>query len=278
MSKLMELRELLYEKAQLYKDQVFNYTVPDLRNCFDYSGEEMVKTSWGELIVNPYRFYLELIDRFIIKNETVHNDYSLPLSFTDPVEDRLKGGDWIKKAIVYSMMIRTSTSWDHDRTGSLEKENIYNLKETGTFLKSLAILSLLKKMGVTAVYLLPISKFSLKGKKGELGSPYGVSNFFKLDPELKDPITGDSFTVEDEFSAFVEACHRLGMRVMIDIIPRTNSVNSDLILEHPDWFYWIDLPTLQGYRPPYVPGLGENVLPKPEFLPLIYQSHEVRQH
>lgn len=43
------------------------------------------------------------------------------------------------------MMVRTSTSWDHDRSGDLESQNIYGLKETGTFVKSLALLPLLKK-------------------------------------------------------------------------------------------------------------------------------------
>ena len=76
------------------------------------------------------------------------------------------GGDWILKSIVYSMMIRTSTTWDHDRNGYIDENNIYHVKETGTFLKTLALLPLLDKMGVDAIYLLPISKFSLKNKKG----------------------------------------------------------------------------------------------------------------
>ena len=93
-------------------------------------------------------------------------------------EKSRNGGDWIKKSVVYSMMIRTSTSWDHDRNGYLDENNIYHLKETGTFIKTLMILPLLLEMGVTAIYLLPISKFSLKNKKGDLGSPYSVSNFW----------------------------------------------------------------------------------------------------
>ncbi|MCK7487449.1 MAG: hypothetical protein MZU97_19500 [Bacillus subtilis] len=54
----------------------------------------------------------------------------------------------------------------------------------------LALLPLLKKMGVDTVYMLPISRFSLKDKKGELGSPYGVASFFDLDPNLKDDLVG----------------------------------------------------------------------------------------
>lgn len=278
MSKLMELRRILDRRLLEGAGEVFNYTVPDLWNCFDYQGEELRKTPWGELVVNPYRFYRDAIQHFVQPRAGGVRTWGRPLSRHRPVEPGLEGGDWIRRATVYSMMVRTSTAWDHDRSGALEDENLYGLKDTGTFVKSIALLSLLHKMGVTCVYLLPISRFSLKDKKGELGSPYGVSSFFKLDPNLKDPMTGPEFSVEDEFRAFVEACHILGMQVMIDVIPRTNSVDSELILDHPDWFYWIQHASLAQYRPPYVPGLGAQIRPKPEFLPVIYQSAEVRRH
>jgi glycosidase len=143
-------------------------------------------------------------------------------------------------------------------------KNFYNLKDTGTFIKTLALLPNLKRMGIDVLYMLPIAKYSLKDKKGELGSPYGVSNFTALDPLLKDPMTANHTTVEDEFKAFVEAAHALDMKVVIDIIPRTNSVNSDLIVDHPDWFYWIDLKDLKNYAPPMVKGIkiryGDKIL------------------
>ncbi|MCK7485269.1 MAG: hypothetical protein MZU97_06700 [Bacillus subtilis] len=87
---------------------------------------------------------------------------------------------------MYSTMIRAS-----DRLGprpflnSLDLTNFDDLKETGTFVKMLALLPLLRKMGVDVVYMLPISRFSLKDKKGELGSPYGVASFFDLDPNAQ---------------------------------------------------------------------------------------------
>ncbi|WP_306599740.1 hypothetical protein [Geothrix sp. 21YS21S-2] len=278
MSKLLELLRILDDRVAGTKGQVFNYTVPDLWNCFDYQGEELRKTPWGELVVNPYSFYRDAIRQFVEPRMGRVRTWGKPLSRHQDVEAGLEGGDWIRRATVYSMMVRTSTAWDHDRSGALEDVDLYGLRETGTFVKSIALLSLLHKMGVTCVYLLPISKFSLRDKKGELGSPYGVSSFFTLDPNLKDPMTGPGFSVEDEFRAFVEACHILGMNVMIDLIPRTNSVDSELILEHPDWFYWIRHPDLAGYKPPYVPGLGVQIRPKAEFLPVVYQSAEVRQH
>ncbi len=269
---LEKLNKVLQKKARTKK--VFNYAIPDLWNCFDYQGKEQVKTPWGEVIVDPFKFYYELVSKHLMKKDEAN--YALPL--TQALNLEPSNGDWIKKATVYSTMIRTSATYDHDRSGNLEESNLYGFNEGGTFVKMLALIPLLKKMGITTVYMLPISQFSLKDKKGELGSPYGVSNFFKIDPSLKDKMIGDEMTLEEEFSAFVEACHMQGIRVMIDIIPRTNSVNSDLIVTNPEWFYWINYSDLEGYKPPYVDGVSATTAPKPEHFDKVYSSNEVKEH
>lgn len=157
-------------------------------------------------------------------------------------------------------------------------ENAFGMKDTGTFVKTIALIPHLLHMGIDTIFLLPISQHSLKNKKGEFGSPYAVQDFFKIDEELKEPLVGDDLTVEEEFSAFVEACHMVGIRVVIDIIPRTCARDNHLILENPEWFYWIPTAELPNYHPPHVPGMGENVKPKDEFLPVIYQSEAVWNH
>ena len=171
-SKLNKLLNVL--KQHNHKTDIYNYVIPDLWNAWGYQGEEMVRTSWGELIVNPYHFYSDVIESYILPKAKADVDYNQSLSqikgsYTE--KPGYLGGDWIKDSVVYSMMVRTSTAWDHDRSGDLENHNLYDLNETGTFVKSLALLPLLKKMGVDTVYMLPISKFSLKDKKGKLGSP-----------------------------------------------------------------------------------------------------------
>jgi len=265
---LLKLRNTL--KNQLNHEQSYNYYVPDLWNCWNYTGI-LEKTEAGELKVNPYQFYHDAIMHIFSVG-----DYE---QLRSKNSEALKtGGDWIKQSTVYSMMVRTSTSWDHNQSKELEDTNEDGFKETGTFVKTLALLPLLKKMGITALYLLPISKFSIKDKKGDLGSPYAVQNFFELDPHLKDPMTGDAMTVEEEFLALVEACHLLRMKVIFDIIPRTNSVDSDLIKEHPDWFYWVKKADLPDYAPPKVKGLGKTLPPLKKYLPDIYKSPDVKKH
>lgn len=259
---------------------VFNYAIPDLWDHENVCVDRKIVVRDGNVIVNPYQFYREIITQVILKHGKAKIDYHSSYFLGQPkkLPLGLENGSWIRHSYAYSMMIRSSASYDHDRSGYLENENLYGLKETGTFVKAIALLPFLKRMGIDVVYMLPISKYSLKDKKGELGSPYGVSNFFKLDEGLKDPMTGDSVTVEDEFKAFVEACHRLDMKVIIDIIPRTNSVNSDLIVDHPEWFYWIKHEDLADYKPPHVPTLASGLPAKAIYLEDVYKSEEVIAH
>ena len=279
------MKQLMLEKLLriLEKNKgtaIYNYTIPDLWNCFDYDKSQFIKTPTHELIVNPYDFYRSVIKNYILPNKKKGINYqeALSMSSTKKHPKTYRGGDWIKESVVYSTMIRTSSAWDSDRSGKLEDKNIYQMSETGSFVKMLSLLPLLKKMGIDVVYLLPISKFSLKDKKGDLGSPYGVSNFNELDPNLKDPLTKNDMTLDEEFKAFVEACHILNMRVMIDIIPRTNAVCNDLIKDYPDWFYWIKASEYDQYKVPRVKGINNTAVPSVDLMKKVYQDEDTYRH
>jgi glycosidase len=58
-----------------------------------------------------------------------------------------------------------------------------------------------------------------------------------IDESLSEPALG--LGPETEFKAFVEAAHRLGLRVVVEFVFRTASKDGDWIAEHPSWFYWI---------------------------------------
>lgn len=276
-SKLSKLSKILEKKIP---QGHINYTVPDIWNSWNYQGEEMRKIPSNELLVNPYRFYSSVINDVILPNKCKATDYNLSLSkiINRQIMKGELGGDWIRKSVLYSTMIRSSAAWDHDRSYSLDLSNFDGLKETGSFVKMLALLPFIKKMGVDTVYMLPISRFSLKDKKGELGSPYGVASFYDIDPTLKDSMTGTSLSIEEEFQAFVEACHMMSMRVIIDIIPRTNAVDNDLMKEHPDWFYWIKSSEYKKYKVPYVEGLPNTIPPDLKLMKQVYSSKDVLRH
>lgn len=268
--------EKLYDILNQKIDQGhINYVVPDLWNAWDYQGENIRRLPSNEFLVNPYDFYSRLIKDIYLDFADKRRNYLKSLSNLNKSTSK---NHWLSEAVVYSTHIRTSASWDHDRSFSLDISNFNQLKETGTFVKMLAYLPTLKRMGINAIYLLPITKYSTQFKKGELGSPYAVKSFFDLDDNLKDPMTDNHMSINEEFKAFVEACHILDMRVIIDIIPRTNAINSDFIKEHPEWFYWIKADQLDNYHSPHVEGMGETVAPKLDRLEAAFKTQGVKNH
>ncbi len=254
------------------KGTFHQFAIPDLWQTFGYTSQSALPLADGQIVTDPYDYFNELIDSVYLNHkETPVQSISLKKGLNS-------NGDWLKSSVLYSSLIRTSSAWDHDRSGALETPNKDGFKETGTFVKMLAVLPYLKSMGVDALYLLPIMRFSKAHKKGDMGSPYSVSNFFKLDEALKDPLTGDKFSIEDEFRLLVEAAHTLNMRVIIDIIPRTNAIDSEFLYEHPDWFYWIKKDALPSYGPPRYKGIPSTAIPKESHMKKVYEDKQTLNH
>jgi len=155
----------------------FNYVIPDYWNYFNIPAK---KVRSHEMMVHPYAFFKDVIEIGYLNHKI---DATLPLSKRGLASK--KPGEWLKMSHIYSAMVRTTSAWDADRSGTLEDANIGGFKETGTFLKMLALLPRLKAMGINTMYLLPITEYSLKDKKGELGSPYGIKDLFKIDPLIR---------------------------------------------------------------------------------------------
>lgn len=205
------------------------YYIPEAWNTAGYAAFDRNPRRQGEISVNPYDFILFNIDYCL--------QHQAPFEETDPSR--------LGESAMYSMLPRMFTAWNHG-----EDEAIAG----GTFLKAICLLPFLKSMHIDIIYLLPIFKHSSKYKKGEIGSPYAIKNVYEIDSELHDPLLGgdDSSLVETEFKAFIEACHLFGMKVMLDFVFRTVSRDNDLILSHPDWFYWIDVERNGSFRTPSV--------------------------
>ncbi|MBN1955816.1 MAG: alpha-amylase [Anaerolineae bacterium] len=176
------------------------------------------------LPVNPYRFYLERID-FILAQ---------PPGPLPPGA----AGEWSRQAVVYNMLLRATAAFDHDGDGAISVEPVGDgWQETGTFLKAIALLPTLREMGYNTIHLLPITAVGQDGRKGNLGSVYGIQNPYRLDPRLAEPALG--LGAAAEFAAFTQAAHHLGMRVVVEFAFRTASLDADWVADHPEWFYWI---------------------------------------
>ena len=187
------------------------------------------------------------------------------INYNESLNKIKKERNWINKAHIYSLFIRPTFA-------TLENGKIKN----GTFLRAINYLPTLKEMGINLIYLLPIFKHSSLHKKGDFGSPYSALNFYSLDENLHDKVCNNHLSLNEQFKAFVEACHILGMRVSIDFVPRTNARDSQLIKTHPDWFYWIETKELDNYHSPYVEGIGDYSTATSENSKTLYSSNNVQ--
>ena len=148
------------------------------------------------------------------------------------------GGEWTKDAVIYNMFVRTTTAFDHDGDGKLGiSVTNEGFRETGTFLKSIALLPYIQHLGANTIHLLPITSIGHDGNKGTLGSPYAIKNPYELDENQSEPLLG--LGAKAEFRAFVEAAHTMGFRVVVEFVFRTAAKDADWVKEHPEWFYWI---------------------------------------
>lgn len=250
-----------------YADAERPFFIPGI---WHYEGDKA-----GTVAVNPFAYLSELIRHFLLQrvDKTVE-DYLRPLSL------QKKDADWLAQARIYCLDIRTATSWDYDGDGEMVQHH-GSTTELGTFLKTLLVLPHIERLGLNVVYLLPVLKPSTAYSKGELGSFYSIKNFYELNPGLHDPmldLPGQPFSIETEFRALMEACHLLGIRVVFDFPLRTASRDNDLMMEHPDWFYWVYKKDLDRYQVPYYHNLDEHVPPTPERLHKIYSLPETQEY
>jgi hypothetical protein len=136
----------------------------------------------------------------------------------------------LKESSCYNMFIRYATAYDH---GS--ETGLYN--NTGTLLKAISLLPLIKAIGFNHIHLLPVTPIGKHDRKGNLGSPYAIKNPMAIDQNLVEPSI--DIDAEELFKIFIDTCHKIGISVSTEFIFRTASVDSDLALDNPEWFYWL---------------------------------------
>jgi glycosidase len=105
---------------------------------------------------------------------------------------------------------------------------VRNYSEEGTFKALEKDLVRIKDMGVDVLYLLPIHPIGEKNRKGELGSPYAIKDYYGINEELGN--------LED-FKSLIQETHNLDMKIMMDIVFNHTSHDSVLSIEHPEYFF-----------------------------------------
>jgi glycosidase len=121
---------------------------------------------------------------------------------------RIEHPEWSKNATIYQINTRQFTA-------------------EGTFRAAETHLPRLKELGVDILWLMPIHPIGQKNRKGTLGSPYAVRDYYGVNPEFG--------TLED-LKHFVSAAHHLGMRVILDWVANHTAWDNPLVIQHPEWY------------------------------------------
>jgi glycosidase len=125
---------------------------------------------------------------------------------TPPV--RLTHPEWSKTATIYQINTRQFTP-------------------EGTFRAAEAQLARLRDLGVGIVWLMPIHPIGRVNRKGTLGSPYSVRDYYSVNPE---------FGTLDDLKQFIRAAHELGLHVILDWVANHSAWDCNLTVEHPEWY------------------------------------------
>lgn len=131
------------------------------------------------------------------------------LSRYQPIPDvRLQHPGWSKNAVIYQINTRQFTP-------------------EGTFRAAESHLPRLKALGVDILWLMPIHPIGVKNRKGSLGSPYSVRDYYAVNPE---------FGTLADLQHFVQAAHAAGMYVILDWVANHTAWDNPLVDEHPEWY------------------------------------------
>ena len=116
---------------------------------------------------------------------------------------------------------------DWSRQAVLYQINTRHFTPEGTFRAAQKELPRLKELGVDILWLMPIHPIGKENRKGTLGSPYSVQDYYAVNPE---------FGTEAEFKAFVDAAHAQGFHVILDLVANHTAWDNQLRRDHPDWY------------------------------------------
>ena len=96
----------------------------------------------------------------------------------------------------------------------------------GNFKGITAQLDRLKDLGVNILWLMPIHPIGQEKKKGTIGSPYAVRDYYAINPD---------YGTKEDLKRLVTECHRRGMKVIIDIVANHTAWDS-VLMKHPEWY------------------------------------------
>ncbi len=128
---------------------------------------------------------------------------------------------------------------------------VRNYSKEGTFKAVENDLERIKDLGVDIVYLMPIHEIGELNRKGTFGSPYAIKDYYSLNK---------GYGTKEDFVSLVNKTHKLGMKMIIDMVFNHTAPDNVIVEEHPEYYYykngkrgnrigdWSDVVDLDTYR------------------------------
>jgi 1,4-alpha-glucan branching enzyme len=132
----------------------------------------------------------------------------VPDSYLPAPQVTLTHPDWCKNATIYQINTRQFTP-------------------EGTFAAAQAHLPRLADLGVSILWLMPVQQIGEHRRKGRLGSPYAIKDYYGVNAE---------FGTAEDLKTFIRAAHDLGQHVILDWVANHTAWDCNLVTDHPEWY------------------------------------------
>jgi cyclomaltodextrinase len=121
--------------------------------------------------------------------------------------DARHSADWVKSGVIYEINPRTFSS-------------------SGDFRGIEADLPRLRQLGATILWLMPVHPPGQLKKKGSIGSPYAVRDYYAINPD---------YGTAADLKHLVGAAHAQGLKIIIDIVANHTAWDS-VLMKHPEFY------------------------------------------
>lgn len=116
--------------------------------------------------------------------------------------------EWVRDAAIYEVFVRNHT-------------------KEGTFKALEADLDRIQALGIDLIWLMPIHPIGKENRKGSVGSPYSVKDYYTVSPDMGDL---------DDFKSLVQAVHDREMHIILDFVMNHTAWDNQLMDDHPNWY------------------------------------------
>lgn len=116
--------------------------------------------------------------------------------------------EWVRDAVIYQIWQRA-----------------YSQK--GDFNSITVDLDRIKALGVDVLWLMPVHPIGQLKKKGSIGSPYAVRDYYGVNPDYGTPA---------DLKRLVAEAHKRDLKVIIDVVLNHTAWDNKLITEHPEFY------------------------------------------